>query len=69
MSIVVAPSMRARIQDAADQRGNMPYAYIVRQAIQAWLDTQEPKSPAEIRKLTDAYLASKTKQKNEDGHA
>lgn len=69
LTLVVSPSMRARIQKIADERVNGVYAYPVRQAVQAWLDAEAPCTEEEARKLGRAWLAAKNSAKAEDGHA
>ena len=70
LTLVVSPSMRARLQKIADERTNGVYAFPVRQAIQAWLDEQAPCSEKEARKLAQTWLDTKNNaQKDEDGHA
>jgi 3-mercaptopyruvate sulfurtransferase SseA len=69
LTVVVTPSMRARVQEAAERRGHIPYAYPVRWAIQKWLDDEEPKSEDEIRKLALDWLADKSTNNRKDGHA
>jgi hypothetical protein len=69
LTVVVTPSMRARVQEAADKRGNLPYSYIVRWAVQKWLDEEEPKSEDEIQSLGHAWLEAKFTSNHKDGHA
>jgi len=58
LTIVTTPGMRARLDHAAERRETKD-AYLVRQAIRVWLDTNEPMAPAEIAELTAAYLSRK----------
>jgi len=59
LTIVTTPGMRARLDDAAERRETKD-AYLVRQALRNWLDTNEPMSQQEQDALTAAYLARKT---------
>jgi Arc/MetJ-type ribon-helix-helix transcriptional regulator len=69
LTVVVTPSMRARVQEAAEKRGHIPYSFVVRWAIQEWLDANEQKTEDEIHKLGVAWLESKFTANHKDGHA
>lgn len=59
LTLVVTPSMRARLQKLADERVNGVYAYPVRWAIDSYLDSEAPMTEEEIKVLTDEYLTNK----------
>lgn len=59
LTLVVTPSMRAHLDHAAERRGNTPYAYPIREAVQKWLDSEDPLTPEELKQVTDQYQASR----------
>jgi hypothetical protein len=69
LTLVLTPSMRAHLDHAARVRGNLPYAFPVREALQRWLTSDDPLPEDEIRRLTVLWLANKATSNREDGHS
>ena len=70
ITLVVTPSMRAHLDHAAERRGNMPYAYPVREALGEYLEREDPLTLEEQARITAEYLGNKTvKSDDKDGHA
>ena len=58
---VLTPSMRAHLDHACTVRGDVPYSYLIREALRPWLETNDPLSPEELKRITDKWTADHTK--------
>lgn len=58
---VLTPSMRAHLDHACGIRGDVPYAYLIREALRPWLEQNDPLSPEELKRITDQWTTAHQK--------
>lgn len=61
---VLSPSMRAHLDHACMVRGDVPYAYLIREALRPWLETNDPLAPEELKRITDQWITDHPKGTN-----
>jgi hypothetical protein len=66
MTIVVTPSMRARIQRLADDQAEGKYSVIARRGFQKLLDAEAPVTPEEAARLGAEWTANKGSTEGEN---
>lgn len=58
---VLSPAMRAHLDHACSVKGNAPYAYLIREALRPWLETNDPISSEELKRITDEWITDHPK--------
>lgn len=58
---VLTPSMRAHLDHACALKGDVPYAYLVREALRPWLEQNDPLTPEQLKRVTDQWISDHQK--------